>query len=173
MKHVHNKGKVALSDDVVAARRLIVRTLRNRGLTQYEIANMMATKELMRNGEIVANEYYLINPLTKEPFDRSTISRDLVAVRDEYRKLALQQHQEWVSDQLAQLDEVKREAWKRGDLQAVLKSLKQESELLGLDAPTKTEIAGKDGGKVGISLTVDDMSELFRSMGDYERSVQQ
>lgn len=143
MASYHNKGKVALSEDTVAARRLIARTLRNRGLTQHEIAELMSKPAVMKKDKEVVNEYYLVNPITGEPFDRATISRDLAYIRDEFRKQTQQKHEEWVNDQLAQIEEVKRQAWKNNDLFTVLRALKQESELLGLDAPTKTHISGE------------------------------
>ena len=126
----------ALSQDMIALRRQRVSSLRARGLTHEEIYQEMAAP--IKGDE--PNPYYLVNPETREPFDRSTISRDLKWVRMQNLKEARQSEKQLRARQLAEIAEVKRDAWARGRLMIVLECLKREAALMGLDAPSQSKI---------------------------------
>jgi len=125
--------------DTIAHRRLQVARLRLRGMSTREITKAMA-------------EANFVNPETQQPWDLATITRDCQANRRAWAR----EHRETVerhqARHLAEIAEVKREAWKTpaDKLDTILRALKREAELLGLDAPQKTatEITGADGGPV-------------------------
>lgn len=81
----------------------------------------------------------LRNPTTSQPWDHATVHRDCRALALEWRRDALADTARRTGEVLAELREVRRQAWAAGDLNVVLRALKQEAELLGLDAPTRVD----------------------------------
>ena len=127
---------------IIDKRRTLVARARLKGATQREIV------------EALAKQRY-VNPDTGKPWSLGTINYDLRAIRKQWREDAKQDISEYTADQLAELREVRRKAWQDNDLSVVLKSLAQESKLLGTDAPTKTELTGKDGEAMRVEYVND------------------
>lgn len=98
-----------------------------------------------------------VNPSTGEPYSLGTINGDLKALSTQWKRESSRATETHKGRQVAELLEVRRCAWARKvfdlvgnehdspDLDKVLKALKQEAELLGLNAPEKREVTGKDG----------------------------
>lgn len=117
---------------IVDNRRRLVASLRLRGATQREIVNQLA---------ISGN----LNHKTGNPWSLNTINLDLQAIAAEWRAEAQRDIAEHKARQLAELTEVKRSAWSSKDLDVVLKAIKQESDILGTNEPSKTEHTGPGG----------------------------
>jgi hypothetical protein len=103
-------------------RRQQVAQLRLRGCTQREIVEELASSTV-RNHE------------TGEPWSLSTINRDLEVLESEWREQASQAIQAHRARLLAELREVRRIAWSKGNLDVVLRGIKQETDLLGVAVP--------------------------------------
>jgi hypothetical protein len=82
------------------------------------------------------------NPETSQPWNHATIGRDVIALREMWKLEASQTILDHKARLLAEINAVKRDAWKASDLRIILESIKSERQLLGLDAPVKvhTEI---------------------------------
>lgn len=105
----------------IERRRRIVATHWVRGFTLGEIANAVAEAGIVnRNGD---------------PFSRATIHSDVEAIRDEWRAQRKEDIDEWVAHELAVLNQIEREAWRSGDIRAVLSASSARRQMLGLDAP--------------------------------------
>jgi len=138
----------------IKSRRQTVARLRLRGLTQRDIMdalNQQAIRDALANG-IPANQ--------AEQWSLGTINRDIKAIEAEWVRQAVRDTGEHKARVLAELDEVLREAWKVNDLKHILSVLAQVRALLGLDAPAKQEISGKDGGPVQTMVLNIDYSQL-------------
>jgi hypothetical protein len=108
--------------DIIAHRRAHVAQLRLRGASEREIAQALA-QSTVRNHE------------TGEPWSLATISRDVQALDAEWREaaaLAIEVHRARL---LAELRELRRVAWSKGDLDLALRGIKHEIELLGAAVP--------------------------------------
>lgn len=115
------------ANDRTADRRRRVAAFRLRGLTQREIVAALA-------------QTGYVNPKTDKPYDLTTINRDLQAIREEWHSEAVADIEQHIATMLAEIREVRRRAWAAQDLDTVLKALKQERDLLGLDAPKRVDI---------------------------------
>jgi len=113
-----NKSKQAQID----FRRQQVASMRLRGMTQREIQTALVGMGV-------------VNPRTGKKYSIGTVNSDLQRLIQEWRDNAQRDIQELQAEILAQLQEVKRAAWAQKDLKAVLQALKQETRLMGLDAP--------------------------------------
>lgn len=113
---------------IIAERRKKVASLRLRGWTQREIQRSLA----------IGNNVYH-NPSTGKPFSLGIINSDIKALERQWLAKAADSTDEYKASVLAEIAEVKREAWSQGDLRVVLSALKQEAELVGLNAPQKAE----------------------------------
>jgi DNA-binding transcriptional MerR regulator len=111
----------------VLARREVVARLRIRGMSVRAIAEALATND----PPFVGTDG---NPLSK-----TTVANDLVALREQWRTEAAATIADHQAEQLATLREVQREAWKKQDLDTVLKSHDRIAKLLGSDAPERHE----------------------------------
>ena len=103
--------------DIIAKRREEVARYRLRGWTQRQIA-----------------EYLNVSV--------GTINRDLACLQEEWKASALTSIEEHKIRVLAELAEVKRRGHADKNLNAVLQAIKAEVDILGLDAPVKSEISG-------------------------------
>jgi hypothetical protein len=124
-------------DAIIAQRRRHVASLAARQLTQREI--VASLEKLGCLNERPGQE--------PKPWDLATVNHNLKALREEWRELARQDTATHQAQRLAELSEVKRRAWADGDLGIVLRAIKQEAEMLGLDAPHKvapTDPSGKE-----------------------------
>lgn len=99
----------------IAERRRRVAALRLMGMTQREIADDVDV-------------------------GLATVNRDLKALTEEWRAEALQDVGEHTAYVLAEIREARRQCWAEGDIDGVYKGLKQERDLLGLDAPKRVDV---------------------------------
>jgi len=157
-----------VSREVLEKRREVVASLLARGLRQSEIVDTLSqpkyTAERLNDGK--PNPYHLINPSTKEPFDKSTISRDVKALVGVWRENAAVDAEEHFARQLAELTELRRAAWARKDLSEVRQCLALEMKLLGTAKPEKFEhgVSPEDRGRV------DRLANIFQSMRRQEEA---
>lgn len=117
--------------DTVAMRRRRVSTLRLKGLTHEEIWSALSNP---------GSPTYLVNPSTKKPYNRATITRDIQVMREEALEAAQEATQQHLARQLAELQEVKRTAWAKEKLHEVLRAIELEMKLLGTQQRADTEI---------------------------------
>lgn len=88
----------------------------------------------------------ITNPATGEPYDRSTVSRDLTALTKQWRAAALEDTDTLRGRQVAELQEARHEAWRAGDYAEVRHNLGQEAKLLGTEMPTEVKHSGTGQG---------------------------
>jgi hypothetical protein len=112
---------------VIAHRRAVVARLRVRGYTEAEIL-----------GGLVAEG--CVNPKTKKPWAAGTVHNDLVWLDGEWHRAATASIAQYKARTLARLEEIWRIAMNSKDLPSALHVLKQERELLGLDAAKQYSI---------------------------------
>lgn len=158
-----NKANEALIDQ----RRRLVASLLLRKLTRREIM-----KELEKQG--------LRNPDTGEPYALATVQGDIKALQREWRKEAQQNTGDHMAQILAELQEVKRAAWAKGQLFNVLRAIDTERDILGLTAAVKMKVEIQDwrsqavadirAGKLPFSVLAevfdhDLATELFKAAG--------
>ena len=153
------KGKVPPHvQAVIDVRRDIVASLAARGMRQTEITKQLGSPTINRNGEDYKNPSFLINPETGEPFDKATINRDIKALREQWRKSASVNSDEYFGEQLAELREARRRMWAKGNEEGVTRNLGLEIKLTGTAKPEKKEIEfGKETRKL---FTKDELEDL-------------
>jgi len=111
---------------------------------------------------------------------------------EQWRRTAREQVETYIARELDRIDKIEREAWagwrrsqedavsvrsggKDGDVETrigqagdarfldqIQKCIQQRRDLLGMDAPKRTEISGRDGGPIGLArqLTDDELAEI-------------
>ena len=125
--------------DAIEAKRLeLVAALRLRGRTQREIQQALAGQ--------------MLNPATNEPYSLGTINGDIKRLEKQWRKAAADTIEEHKARQIAEIGEVKRQAWTDKDTGAVLRAIDLEANILGTKATVKGEIGGTDGGPIVIKV---------------------
>ena len=139
--NVYNNG--GSREAAIDSRRRLVAGMRLRHLTYREIVAKL-------------DELGIRNPDTGEPYCLRTINCDVNALRKQWKEESLQDTNELVADNRAELVEVRRRAWTEGELAIVLRSLKQECDLLGLDAPTKIAPTDPSGTREYDNITDDE-----------------
>lgn len=112
---------------ITSSRRQLVARFRLRQMSQRDIV-----EELAKAGHQ--------NPRTDQPWSLGTVNGDIKALEADWKAQALRDTAILKGLRLAELSEVKRLAWRKEDLATILKAIKQECELLGLDAPIKVDI---------------------------------
>lgn len=113
--------------DGAERRREAVARLRLRGLSVRSIATALASLDppvLNREGK---------------PWGKTTIQSDLDVLRERWREDSSRTIAEHHAEQLAQLREVQREAWRDRNLELVLKTHDRIARILGTDAPARVE----------------------------------
>lgn len=113
--------------DVIEVRRSRVAHWRLRGLSAREIAAQLAVEEL-------------VNPRTGAPWDHVTVFNDLRALTQTWRAEALGDTAPLKSRLWAELRAARRRAWAQEDLITVLRGIKLEAELLGLNEPDRVDV---------------------------------
>lgn len=129
-------------------------------LRRERVAAMLCRKMTQR--QIVAGlaELGMLNPETKEPYTLGTIHGDIKAIKRDWRKLRDTNTDTWMAEELASLDNLENAAWAAKDLALVLKVRESRRKLLGMDAPAKREITGKDGNPIELKITgLEDLSD--------------
>jgi hypothetical protein len=104
---------------IIDLRRLRVASLVLRQVTQREIVELLP-------------RYKITNPETDQPYSLGTINSDIQHLKAEWQAEARQKAGDHLGRILAEIQEVKREAWGQKDLRAVLAALGEEIDLLGL-----------------------------------------
>lgn len=115
------------NDDLIQKRRERVARFRLQGLTIREIALALSDEKI-------------VNPDTGKPFDIATVHTDLDALKTEWQVNAARDASEFISEQLAELDELKKSAWKDKRYDVVMKCMERRAKLLGLDKPTNVNL---------------------------------
>jgi DNA-binding transcriptional MerR regulator len=113
--------------EAIERRREIVARLRVRGLSHRAIAAHLATFDppfLNARGQ---------------PVGKNAVAEDCKILLERWRTEAAATIADHQAEQLATLREVQREAWKKQDLDTVLKSHDRIAKLLGSDAPERHE----------------------------------
>jgi hypothetical protein len=135
------------NDDLIQKRREKVARFRLQGLSIREIAIALADEKI-------------VNPDTKKPFEVGTIHGDLEHMKTEWQTNAARDASEFISEQLAELDELKKSAWKDKRYDVVMKCMERRAKLLGLDKPTQVDhTSGGQPIKAYIGLSPDDWSK--------------
>lgn len=125
---------------VIEKRREIIATLLVRGLTQAEVLQQMSKQhKQLPDGSIKPNPTYLPNPKTGDPYDKSTISRDVKAIRREWQKVRERSVEQWLDQEVAVLLEARRIAWANKDYVEIRQNVLAMAKLLGLNEPQRVE----------------------------------
>jgi hypothetical protein len=126
---------------IIEERKALVASLRLKGLSQREIvSNLTIQKKL--------------NPKTGNPWSLGIINKDIADIEARWRESCSKDIGEHKARQLAEINEVKKHAWKATEFAVVLKAIDQESHLLGTRAAIKQELTGKDGKAIEVSASV-------------------
>ena len=102
--------------------------LRSPKITQREICDQLA-------------EQNFTNPDTGTPYSLGTINSDVKALQEQWREEVQDDIALWKGLQVEQINEVIREAWKKKDLNNILKAIKMQSDIIGTNAPVKSELS--------------------------------
>ena len=125
--------------DAIEAKRLeLVAALRLRGRTQREIQQALAGQ--------------MLNPATNKPYSLSTINTDIKRLEKQWRKAAADTIEEHKARQIAEIGEVKRQAWNDKDTGAVLRALDLEANILGTKATVKSDISATIDGELRVII---------------------
>ena len=127
------------NDAIILKRQELVAALLLRGRTQREIQQALAQQ--------------MVNPETNEPYSLGTINGDVQRLERGWNKAAAKDVSKRKARQLAEIDEVKRQAWMDKDPTLVLRAIDLEANIAGTKAAVKNELTGKDGGPVVFRLT--------------------
>jgi len=121
-------------------RRQQVARLLARGMTLREIVAQLAAMSVT-DPATGASVPVFRNPETGEPYGLTTIGEDAKYARGLWEEDVAREAADNRAEVLAVLRELRRVGFAVGDLRAVAASLKQQRDLLGLDAPKKTDVA--------------------------------
>ena len=125
--------------DVIEAKRLeLVAALRLRGRTQREIQQALAGQ--------------MLNPATNEPYSLGTINGDIKRLEKQWRKAAADTIEEHKARQVAEIAEVKRQAWTDKDTGAVLRAIDLEANILGTKAAVRSDINATIDGELRVII---------------------
>lgn len=133
-------------NDLVKKRREMVASLRLRGLTEREI-----TEALAKPGK-----QQILNPDSGEPYSPQTIHNDLKLLRDEWRERAAEDIKIHHARQLAEIQEIKRQAFLDRDGRLALMAIDREIKLLGTASP---DIIQVQGVKAYMTVSPDDWDD--------------
>lgn len=135
------------NEAIEAKRRELVSALRLRGRTQREIQLLLGQQ--------------MLNPATNEPYSLGTINGDIKKLERNWLKAAADTIDEHKARQLAEIGEVKRQAWNDKDPAVVLRALDLEANIIGTKAAIRQELGGPAGGPIQTEHTTKhDLSKL-------------
>jgi len=121
---------VAISSRAIkTARQETVARLNLRGMTQREI------EKALRNQK-------MINPRTGKPWSLGTINADLQEMEEAWQASALASRQKLKNRSNAELEEMKRQAWKDGDIRLALEIRREQNKLFALYDPIELSVSG-------------------------------
>jgi len=104
-------------------------------------------------------KYKIINEKRGKPWSRRPVHDDLLALAKEWQEAAAVHTDDLKGNILAEIREVRRVAWEGKELKVVLAALEDERKLLGMDAPTRSELSGPNGGPIEENINVSDIRE--------------
>ena len=129
------------SHDAIEAKRLeLVAALRLRGRSQREIQQALAGQ--------------MVNPVTNGPYSLGTINGDIKRLERQWRKAAADSIEEHKARQLAEIGEVKRQAWNDKDAALVLRAIDLEANIVGTKAAVRSEVTGEGGGPLQTEIVI-------------------
>jgi hypothetical protein len=114
-------------NDIVKRRREAVGRLRVYGMTEREIA-----AALPKQG--------IVNPKTNKPYTSVTVHSDIEALREEWQANAAESMAVHQARELAEVQEIKRQAFLDRDGLLALRAIEKEMKLLGTAAPERVEV---------------------------------
>jgi len=127
------------AQDAIEAKRLeLVAALRLRGRTQREIQQALAGQ--------------MLNPATNGPYSLGTINGDIKRLEKQWRKAAADTIEEHKARQVAEIAEVKRQAWTDKDTGAVLRAIDLEANILGTKAAARSDINATIDGELRVII---------------------
>lgn len=122
---------------VISTRREMVSYCRLRGLTQ---------RQTVYNVNRKFTRLYVDGKIDKElSFSLGTINSDIKYLEKEWKKKAEKNINQYKSNILAELDEIKKQGWDDKNLNAVLSAISQQRAIMGLDMPAKTALTDPTG----------------------------
>ena len=121
---------------VIERRRVLVASLRLRGLSLRRISDAMA----QANPETGRPYPAALNPHTGLAWSHKTVHEDVQELEKRWREESLAEITEHKAIILASLRDVYEEARRLKDLNAALRALKQWAELVGADEPLKVDL---------------------------------
>lgn len=108
--------------------------LRIRGATNAEISRILAQHH--EQGRVM----FGLNPETKKPFTVAEIGRFVKTIESEWMETASQSVTAHRARQLAELADLKKQAWSLKKYDLILRILTHESSLTGTKAPTEHKV---------------------------------
>lgn len=151
----------------------VVASLLGRGMRQSEILAQISTEFLLNtdgtprhdaSNNPIPNPTYLVNPNTKKPYDKATISRDVEKLSQQWRDRAALNTDILRAEQYARSEELYRVALAKKDERSALEVLKYQTKLLGTALPEKHEVRWDDE-QIG---QIDRLKSLFQEMRQSE-----
>ncbi len=119
-----SKRKLTLQErDLQLKRRDIVASLWARRMSQHEIQRAMANRNNAAS--------FMVNPETGEPYDLSTIRRDIREIRSQHEKRIAASVDEHKAQQMIEIEELHRAAWAKKDLKGVATAIELKMKLTG------------------------------------------
>ena len=120
-------------EDIQNARRRVVQGLRLRkGMGSVVMSQWMAV-QILKFGPDDERVNGCVNPDTQEAWSSATLAKDIVYLRRQWRAEFEADKIVLLSEHMAGLRMLRGDAWDQNDLSTVLRSFKQEAELMGLD----------------------------------------
>ncbi|MCR9292057.1 MAG: hypothetical protein NXI32_05010 [bacterium] len=167
MKELHDRasesgtGLKEKSATAVAKRRELIASMRLRGATLLEIQEMLTAEGIVNHDR------------GGKPFSRAMISKDVKVIRETWAKKVLADSQEYYGRLLAEIQELKKASWSRGNHELVLKCLEREARMLGLDKPIKLDIGITDGDKVVGEVLAETPTEKLEVLHEIAVAIQE
>lgn len=115
-------------------RRQIVASLAARGMSERQIH-----AALQKEG--------VINHKRNKPYSLGIIASDMIAIREEWRERAQQSMDQHIQRDLADLEELQRAAYAKGNLAIVARAIELRMKLLGSPAPERIQADITTGGE--------------------------
>ena len=126
------------NEAIEARRKDLVMALVLRGRTQREIQQALGQQ--------------ILNPATNEPYSLGTINGDIKDLKRKWQKDASESIEKHKARQLAEISEVKRQAWNDKDTSTVLRSLDLEANIIGTKAASRQEVSGPGGEAIPVAI---------------------
>lgn len=120
-------GGTTAAEDKIIKRQALVAQLRLRGLTAQEVWSALVKADMLN--------------ADGEPYSLATIKRDIQDNRSRWDAEAKRDTAEHRARQFAEIGEIKKQAWQKGDGELALKAIDREIKLTGTAAAIKIEMS--------------------------------